>query len=101
MNPAELAEYEAQRRTLTQIRSEARRWLLRGVLLLVISVVSFTRGGSFFVTLGIILTLLAVVSYSISREATRIGDEAQRKLGLLEASRAAATTSQRADSQGP
>lgn len=96
MNPAELTEYEAQRRSLGRLRAEARRWLLRGLLLVVVAVVCFAQGGSLFVTLGIVLALLALPAYAMSREATRIGDEAQRKINLLEAGRAAGQTGGRA-----
>ena len=89
MNPAQLAEAEALRRTLVRYRGEARKWLVRTGLLLVASFFAFRRGGSLFIAIGAGLALLAVLAYSMSREATRFGDEAKRKLGLLEATSAA------------
>lgn len=55
------------------------------LLLVVVAVVCIAQGGSLFVTLGIVLALLALPAYAMSREATRLGDEAQRKINLLEA----------------
>ena len=85
MNPAGTDEIDGLRRRLARLRADARQWLLRGVLLLVIAAFSFRRGGSLFVTMGAALVLLALIAVSMSRIARNRREAAQRKLELLDA----------------
>jgi hypothetical protein len=72
-----------QKALLKRLKAESRRWILRGVLFVLLAVVSFRRGGSLFVTMGAAFVLLAAMSVLLSRQNARGARELATKLALL------------------
>jgi hypothetical protein len=85
MEAGQDADLERQGRLVKRLRAQARRWVLRGVLLL-IAAISFLRwGGSLFVTLGVAFILLAVLAVVLARQNVRGARDLAAKLELLRA----------------
>ena len=80
MNPGDLSDPEAQGALLKRLRAEARRWLLRGVLLLVMAMVSLRTGGSLYIAMGIAFAALAVMAYLMSRRTAKASAELKRRM---------------------
>ncbi len=75
---------EEQRRRVRRAFGQGRRWWLRAALLLAVAAWGFARGGSFYLGLGAVMVLLAVMSASLGRTLRRQAQEAERKLALME-----------------
>lgn len=73
---------EDQRRLVARGRAEARRWLVRSVLLLVISAIAFRRGWILFALVFLALALLgAQLARSTRRRAIELAALLQRQAG--------------------
>ena len=76
-----LPDLDDQRRLIARARGESRRWLLRGVLLLVIGALSVRRG---WIVFGLVFFALSLLVLQLSRSNLKQAAELERKLGLLE-----------------
>jgi len=79
--PPHLPDLEDQRRLIVRARRDARRWLLRCVLMLVIGALAFRRGWLIF---GVVFFLLTLLALQLSRSNLKAAAELERKLSLLE-----------------
>ncbi|HTT69220.1 MAG TPA: hypothetical protein VMF70_14445 [Gemmatimonadales bacterium] len=70
-----------QRRLVTRARAEARRWLLRSVLLLVVAALAVRRG---WIVFGVVFLALAILGLQLSRSTGRRAGELARRLDGLE-----------------
>jgi len=82
VNP-ELLRLEEQKKAVRRARTEGRRWILRGILLAVVAVAAFLRGGSFYRSLGVALAIVAVLAGHLGRQMRRTAAEMERKIQLL------------------
>lgn len=82
MNP-ELLRLEERRKAVRRARAQARRWILRGILLAVVAVVAFLRGGSFYRSLGVALAIVAVLAAHLGWQMRRTAAEMERKINLM------------------
>lgn len=76
-----LPDLDDQRRLVARARGQSRRWLLRGVLLVVIAALSFRRG---WVIFGAAFFALALLVLQLSRSSLKQAAELEQKLSLLE-----------------
>jgi hypothetical protein len=83
-SPSEL-DLGSQRKLLLRLAAESRRWFLRAILFGVMAVVSFQRGGSFFLTLGIAFVALAGLGLALSRQNRRAAARLAENIALLDA----------------
>jgi len=72
---------EDQRRLVARARSQARRWMLRAVLLLLTAGLSVREG---WVPLGLVLLALAVLAIELARSTTRRAAELADRLQEME-----------------
>ncbi|MDO8667118.1 MAG: hypothetical protein Q7J79_10935 [Gemmatimonadales bacterium] len=61
-------DLERQGHLVKRLRADARRWVMRGVLLLVAGISFLRWGGTLFVTLGVAFVLLAVLTVLLARQ---------------------------------
>lgn len=83
LNP-ELTDARQRDRLVERVRRESFRWVLRGILFAVMAAVSFSRPGSFWLVLGGMFAVLAVLSGHLSRQSARSADELETKLRMIE-----------------
>ncbi len=76
-----LPSLEDQRRLVKRARSEARRWMFRSVLLLLISALAFRRG---WLAFGLVFLALTVLGTLLARSTTRRAAQLADKLKLME-----------------
>jgi hypothetical protein len=82
VNP-ELLRLEEQKKAVRRARAQGRRWILRGILLAVVAVVAFLRGGSFYRSLGVALAIVAVLAAHLGWQMRRTAAEMERKIDLM------------------
>lgn len=85
--PAGVLELQQQRKAVRRARAQGRHWYLRAVLMLVIAFWGLYRGGALFNTIGIVMTVLALLSAHLGRQLRRGAKEMERKLDLMEKAR--------------
>ena len=76
-------DLDAQRRTARRALAQGRRWILRGVLFVVIAITGLTRGGGLMTTISVVCWLLAILSFSLGRQTRLQAREIQRKIELM------------------
>lgn len=76
-----LPDLDDQRRLIARARSQAWRWLLRCVLLIVIAALAFRKG---WIALGTACFVLALLGLQLNRSNLKQAAELERKLALLE-----------------
>lgn len=70
-----------QRRLVDRARAQARRWLLRSVLMLVIAALAVRRG---WVVFGLVFLGLAILGLQLARSTSRRAAELARRLAAAE-----------------
>ncbi len=80
-NPSELQRADEARALIRRARGEARRWMIRSVLLALIAGLSFARRWVFF---GVVFLALTAMGFQLSRSTRRRAAELAAKLKLLE-----------------
>lgn len=78
---------DSQRRLVRRARAQGRRWYLRGVLMLLVAAWSFWRGGSLYVTVGVVMVALSAMSFHLGRNLRASAAEAERKIALMRGER--------------
>ncbi len=76
-------DLDAQRKLAHRAKAAGRHWVLRGVLLVVIAIVGFYRGGSLMTTIGVVCLLLALMSVSLGAQTRRQAKDLEEKLKLM------------------
>ncbi len=76
-----LPDLDDQRRLVVRARKEARRWLVRSVLLIVIGALAFRRGWLVF---GAVFLALALLGLQLARSTGRRAAELARRLAAEE-----------------
>ena len=76
-----LPDLDDQRRLVVRARREARRWLIRSVLLIVIGALAFRRGWLVF---GVVFLALALLGLQLSRSTGRRAAALARQLAAGE-----------------
>ena len=79
-----LPDLEDQRRLIAKARRDARAWLIRCALMLVVAAFAVRTGWLFF---GVVLFLLALLVLQLSHSNYKQAAALERKLELLEAAR--------------
>ena len=73
-----------QRQAARRALRSGRQWILRGVLLVVIAVVAFMRGGAVYTILGVTMLMLALLALSLGRTVRRQARLMEEKIDLME-----------------
>ena len=81
--PGLLPSLDDQGRMARRARVTGRRWILRGILFFVVSVVGFARGGPLMNTIGIVCLILAVLSVSLGRQTRRQAMDIEKKIRIM------------------
>lgn len=80
---ARAPDFEAQRKLARRAYGQGRRWILRGVLFVIIAVTGLARGGTLMVTVSVVCWLLAILSFSLGRQTRIQAREIERKIELM------------------
>lgn len=85
MNPGLPAQeqLDQQRRMARRAYAQGRRWILRGVLLIVVAVVALGRGGGLMVTIGVVCWLLAILAISLGYNTRKQAKAIEQKIELM------------------
>ena len=85
MNPGQpqQLELDQMRRTARRAWASGRRWILRGILLIVIAVVALTRGGGLMITISVVCWLLALLSISLGYSTRKQARAIEQKIELM------------------
>lgn len=84
MTPQQVELLASQRKAARRARAQGRRWYLRAVLMIVVAVVAFLRGGQVYYILGGALVLLAGMAVSLGTTVRRQADAMEEKIDLME-----------------
>lgn len=76
-------DLDAQRKMARRAYGQGRRWILRGVLFVVIAISGLARGGALMVTVSVVCWLLAILSLSLGRQTRIQAREIERKIELM------------------
>ncbi|OGU00741.1 MAG: hypothetical protein A2085_04025 [Gemmatimonadetes bacterium GWC2_71_10] len=76
-------DLEAQRKMARRAWGQGRRWILRGVLFIVIAVVALRQGGSLMIMISVACWLLALLSISLGYQTRKQAAEIERKIELM------------------
>jgi hypothetical protein len=83
-DPLDVLKLQEQRTAVRRARRQGRHWYLRAVLMLVVAFWGFYRGGGMFTTIGVTMSVLALLSAHLGRQMRRGAVEMERKLDLME-----------------
>ena len=83
-SPARAQQLAEQRLAARRALRSGRHWILRGVLLIVVAVVAFWRGGAVYTILGVTMLLLALLALSLGRTVRRQARLMEEKIDLME-----------------
>jgi len=84
MTPEQAEQLAAQRKAARRARAQGRRWYLRAVLMIVMGVVAFIRGGQLYIILAAAMLLLAAMAVSLGTTVRRQADAMEEKIDLME-----------------
>jgi Flp pilus assembly protein TadB len=79
-----MPDLDAQRKMARRAWAAGRRWVLRGILFIVIAFVAVFRGGSLMVTIAVVCWLLALLSISLGRQTRLQAAEIEKKIDLMQ-----------------
>ena len=81
--PGAMPDLDAQRKMARRAWGQGRRWILRGVLFIVIAVAALRQGGSLMVMISVACWLLALLSISLGRQVRKQVADIERKIDLV------------------
>ncbi len=76
-------DLDAQRKLARRARAAGRHWILRGILLVVVAVIGFIRGGSLMIAIGVVCWILAMLSISLGYQTRKQAIAIEEKLKLM------------------
>ena len=76
-------DFAAQQALARRARGAGRRWILRGILLAVIGVIAFVRGGSLMITVGVVCYILALLAISLGQQTRKQAMAIEQKIALM------------------
>jgi hypothetical protein len=84
MSPQQSQQLAEQRQAALRALRTGRQWILRSVLLVVVAVVAFTRGGAVYLFIGATMLLLAAMAASLGRTIRLQARRMEEKIDLME-----------------
>jgi hypothetical protein len=84
LDPAQVLQLAQQKAAMGRARAQGRRWYLRSALLALVAAVALYRGGQLNAVIGVVMTLLALLSLSLGHGMRRSATDMETKINLME-----------------
>ncbi len=70
--------------SMRRARAQGRRWYLRSALMVAIAIIALYRGGQINTVVGVVMALLALLSWSLGRSLRNSATDMETKIKLME-----------------
>jgi hypothetical protein len=84
LDPAQVEQLAQQRAAMRRARAQGRRWYLRSALMVMIAVVALYHGGQINRVVGVVMSFLALLSFSLGRSMRQGATDMETKIKLME-----------------
>ena len=84
LDPAQAEQLALQKGAMRRARAQGRRWYLRSALMVAIAIIALYRGGQINTVVGVVMALLALLSWSLGRSLRNSATDMETKIKLME-----------------